>query len=253
VSAPTVASKPVPADAVHVWRGYQAAGVDHKTFVDFLGTVFVPACALLQPKAGLSAYLPALPMAPDAATAQGPRVPDQTALMFWTTQQTYSDAFSTPAVRAYTHLHGDAYGPPSSAQFPTAYTGQVLAEQPYHLMNNPADWMIGSVWHTVGARPARVNASDFLGQIGAWASAYQLAPPAGVDAALLCAGNDYVAFWQHSAAEVGAPAGLAALTVPYLDTAATTTQLPGGLWDKWPGLDLEAAPVLNIQLDRPGA
>jgi hypothetical protein len=241
-------SRPVPADAVHVWRGYRAPGSDHDQFVDFLGKVFVPACALLQPPAGLCAYLPALPGdPPDGASA--PPVPDQTALMFWDSQLTYHRAFDTPAVRAYTHLHGDVYGPPSAAQFPVPFTGEVAPEQPYHLFAAPVDWMLGPGWHVVGARPAAVTRPRFLAAVGQWARNYLADPPSGVDGALLCAGQDYVTFWQHGADR--SPPGLVDLLVPRLDAPAVPVSLPGGLWDAWPGLDLPAAACLNIQLDRP--
>ena len=246
VAGAAAGSRPVPADAVHVWRGYRSAAISPKGFVDFLSTVFVPACALLQPAAGLHAYLPALPAAPVSG------VPDQTALMFWTDQQAYHDAFATPAVRAYTNLHGDLYGPPSSAEFPVPFAGALAAEQPYHLLHGPADWMVGGAYHVLGGRPPGTTPKDFRAGLTAWAKAYQSNPPSDVDGALFVAGDNYAAFWQHGPGPaVGPPDGLAALLVPALDAPATPLTLPGGLWDRWPGLDLPEGAVVNIALDRP--
>lgn len=246
MTADVAGTRPVPADAVHVWRGYRSAAISPKSFVDFLSTVFVPACALLQPAAGLRAYLPALP----GTSVRG--VPDQTALMFWTDQRAYHDAFATPAVRAYTNLHGDLYGPPSSAEFPVRFAGQLTAEQPYHLLDTPADWKAGAVYHVLGGRPPGTSPRDFRTGLAAWAAAYQEYPPSDVDGALLVAGDGYAAFWQHGAGgTIGPPDGLAAMLVPALDGPALPLALPGGLWDRWPGLDLPEGAIVNIALDRP--
>jgi len=242
----------VPADAVHVWRGYKAAGMSADDFAHFLGTVFVPACALLQPKAGLHAYVPS--MIPGGGTPTSP--PDQTALMFWTDQQAYTDAFGAVAVRAYTNLHGGAYDTArSQVGFPAPFAGTVTPEQPYYLFDAPVDWMFGSVRHFVGSPKPGQAAATFLQAIGDWASAYVKAPAPGVDGAILCAGPTYVAFWEHAAP--GAPRdnlaldGLAGLATPSLSRTADTYVPPSGLWDQWPGIDLSVDGCINVQLDRP--
>lgn len=247
--ASTVA-QPVAPDSVHVWRGFRAPGKTYEEFAAFLGAVFVPACSLLQPNAGLRAYVPSMP----SQNGKPPTVPDQTALMFWATQQAYSDAFKTVAVRAYTNLHGGGYGPGSSAQFPVPLGRQVVAEQPYYLFDNPADWMLGTVRHLVGARPDAQTAEEFLAAIQTWAVRYQQGKPAGVDAALLCAGNDYVVFWEHwseGQSVSGSPLdGLSQLVTPYLNKVAEPVA-PEGLWEDWPGFDLTRQDCMNVQLPRP--
>jgi hypothetical protein len=236
-------------DSVHVWRGYKTAAKPYADFAKFLGTVFVPACALLQPKAGLSAYVPS--MMPQVNKPAG--VPDQTALMFWTDQAQHDKAFKTVAVRAYTNLHGDAYDTKlSSAQFPVAFANEVKAETPYYLVKRDADWMVGHVYHFVGGRPQGQTPADFLAGIGKWATDYGRRPAGPIDNALLVAGNDYVAFWEHGGS-TGDPyaTDIAKLATPCIDRVAENYEPPAGLWDDWPGVDLGVHSCINIQLVRP--
>lgn len=236
-------------DSVHVWRGYKAPQKVYEDFSRFLGTVFVPSCALLQPNAGLCAYVPT--MVPQAGKPAG--VPDQTALMFWVDQDHYAGAFKKVAVRAYTNLHGDAYDTKiSSAQFPLLFAGEVKAEQPYFLLDQKADWMEGFVYHFVGARPQSQASAEFLAAIAAWCGAWAATHSPAIDNALLCAGNDYVALWEH-AKTTDAPLGegIANLATTCLNRVAENYVPPATLWDDWPGIDLDAHGCINIQLVRP--
>jgi len=101
--------KPVPhlvaPNTVRVWRGWMLAGTDYAQFAQTLGSVFVPSCALLQPNAGLTAYVPSMMAQTDKPAA----VPDQTALMWWATTAAHDEATKTVAVRAYQDLHGAVY------------------------------------------------------------------------------------------------------------------------------------------------
>ena len=177
-------------NSVYVWRGFKEAGTSYDDFVKFLGSVFVPACALLQPSVGLHAYVPT--MVPQ--TGKPTAVPDQTALMFWATPQSHDLAAQAIAVRIYQNLHGDAYDmvrsklPEVPVALPT--TGAMQAEQPYFLLSESADWMKGSVHHLVGGRRADLAQADFLNAVYQWASGFTKQPPQGIDAALLCCGND---------------------------------------------------------------
>jgi hypothetical protein len=241
-------------NSVYVWRGFMAAGASYAKFAGFLGSVFVPACALLQPAVGLRAYLPT--MVPQA-NKPAP-VPDQTALMFWATPESHNLAAQAIAVRIYQNLHGDAYDMVRSTlpEVPVAFaTGTMQAEQPYSLLNEPADWMKGSVHHLVGGRRADLAQADFLNAADQWASGFVKQPPQGIDAALLCCGNDYLVAWVHSAkrnADLAASLdGLAALTVPVLRAAPQALKLPAGLWESWIGLDLTKDTCINVQFHRP--
>jgi hypothetical protein len=249
-------SYPVPPDAVYVWRGFKSATTTYAQFAQFLGSIFVPGCALLQPPVGLRAYLPT--MVPQDNKPD--TLPDQTALMFWATTEAHELANRAIAVRMYQNLHGDAYDMVKShtPEVPVAITtakGTLTAEQPYHLLDQPADWMLGSVHHLVGVRRSDLQPADFLAQAYTFATAFHATPPSGVDGALVCCGNDYAVAWAHSARRkpsLGAALnGLAALTTPVLRAAPRPLRLPAGLWNDWPGLDLTQDSCINIQLARP--
>ena len=240
--------RPVGPDSVHVWRGFKADGKDWIEFAEFLGQVFIPTGSMLQPGAGLHAFIPSMPN----QNGKPSTVPDQTALMFWTNQQAYHDGFKKVAVRAYTNLHGGAYGPHSSAEFPVALEGEIAAEQPYYLIDKPADWMLGRVRHMLAA-PKDPN--TFLDHVFAWAKGVQRNPPAGAEGALVCTGEGYVAAWMVGdldASRADPLDDLADGTIPFLNTTAESYHLPAGLWGDWPGIDLtKGESSLNIQLLRP--
>jgi hypothetical protein len=211
--------------------------------------VFVPGCALLQPNAGLRAYVPSMMNRANKPAA----VPDQTALMFWATPSTHDEAPQTPAVRIYQSLHSDAYDMTvSRSDVPLPLGASIAIDQSYYLFDNPADWMLGSVRHLVGA--PRMPAT-FTSALQTWAAGYKAKPPKGVDGALLVAGKGYVAFWEHWTGKPGSSSidDLAGLVTPFLSATAENIPPRGGLWDDWPGWDLTQHTCMNVQLDRPQA
>jgi hypothetical protein len=251
----SAASYPVAPNSVYVWRGFKPAALSYDNFAAFLGTVFVPACALLQPAIGLRAYLPSMVPQPNKPAA----VPDQTALMFWRTPAAHDEAKAAIAERIYSNLHGDVYDMVRSklpeVPLPLEPTSATLvAEQPYYLLEGFADWMHGAAHHLVGARRAGLSAADFLMAAAAWSKAFQKNPPAGVDGALVCCGNDYLVAWLHGAGESvalqSALTGLASLTQTVLSADAHAVDMNAELWDEWPGLDLSMAPCLNLHFAR---
>jgi hypothetical protein len=248
---PRTAGRPVPADAVRVWRGFRAAGMGVPEFVDRLRSVVIPATVRMQVETGLDAYLPAVPAGlagkPDA-------VPDETSLLSWESPQAYADGFGTLAVRAFTLTHAATYGSGSRADFPVPYAGEVVAEQPYHLSNAPADWMYGAVWHLLGSRPPDTPPAEFRAAVAAALTARQAA--GGFAGAIACAGRDYLAYWEL---RTGGPAGTPpdpafyAMTevVGWRHTApATPTPVDRGLWEPWAGLSVGGGDVLNTRFRR---
>lgn len=251
-------SYPVAPNAVYVWRGFMAAGSTYAQFAQFLGSVFVPACALLQPPVGLRAYIPT--MVPQGQKSAA--VPDQTALMFWATPEAHNAANAAIAVRIYQQLHGDVYDMTRSklTEVPvpvSSATGTLISEQPYYVFDQPADWMLGHIDHLVGARLANLTAANFLSAAYQWTSALKAKPPNGVDGALVSCGTDYLAAWVHSASRgTGFQKvldGLQVLTTPVLRTNPSPLALGAGLWDDWAGIDLTKNPCINIQFSRPPA
>ena len=242
-------SQKVPPDAVHVWRGFRSQDKTQQQFEEFLGSVFVPGCSLLQPNAGLHAYIPSLPR----SVGKPPTVPDQSALMFWTTQQTYHDAFKCVAVRCYTNLHGDLYDTSrSAAEFPVLLPeADLRSETPYFLVDAPADWMSGEVVHYIGARNHDVPAADFRARILHWAKDMQ--SQSGLEGGLLCAGESYVVAWTLWGKGTASPhcfEPLKSFSTPWLDQVSETYELAHGLWGDWAGIPMSAPNSLNIQLHR---
>jgi len=241
--------RPVVPDAVRVWRGFITPGTDYNEFAQFLGTIFVPGCALLQPNAGLRAYVPSM----TSQKHKPATVPDQTALMWWANTKAHDEAPKTPAVRIYQSLHTSAYDMNlSRSDVPLQFTGTLTLDQSYFLFNRKADWMLGTVRHLVGAPKSPAN---FLPMLQTWAAAYQVKPPKGVDGALILPGanNGYVAFWEHwtGKAKASSLEDLAKPRTPYLNATAENIPPGGGLWSKWPGWDLTKHTCMNVQLDRP--
>jgi hypothetical protein len=247
---------PVVAGSVYVWRAFRAPSLSYDGFASFLGSVFLPACVQLQPPIGLRAFLPT--MVPQAS--KPPAVPDQTALMFWRTPAAHDEAKVSLAERIYSNLHGGAFDMARSSlpEVPSALdpaTTALKSEQPYYLIDRPADWMLGSVHHFVGARRPDLGAPEFLTQAASAAKALQQNVPAGVDAALVCCGNDYLVAWSHGAKDSlnveRSLKGFASLTQPVLSTDAHPLDVTAQLWDDWPGFNLTVAPTLNLRFARP--
>jgi len=236
--------KPDPT-AVRVWRGFRSPEIDLPAFYQRLETVFVPSTVLMQIDAGLQAYIPTvlggLPEKPDA-------VPDETAILFWESQQTYRDGFETLAVRTYTLTHGAVYTAASGAEFPVGFAGELQADQPYALVDRPADWMQGTVRHLAGARPEGVEPGDFRDRVAAL-----FANGTGAEGAVVCAGDDYLVYWQLDLQPADG-SGLLEELVGHLAWSHTATAEPTSLevelWEEWSGLPIEQGQSLNMQFQR---
>ena len=233
----------IPPDAVRVWRGYRASAMALTDFFTRLGTVFIPSTVEMQITVGLDTYIPSVP----GGMANKPDVvPDETAILFWDSQQTYTDGFKTLAVRTYTLTHGAVYQPPSGAAFPVLFKGTLTAEQPVYLIDESADWMHGRVTHVIGGRPATVPAPDFIKSI---AGALTTIQSSGIGGAIACAGNDYVVYWvlvdkKNSAAAIAALCDWNTVVKP------KNTTLKKGLWDVWPGMNVKPGDSFNMQFKR---
>ena len=249
---------PVAPNSVYVWRGFKSPQHSYTDFVNFLGGIFVPACALLQPKVGLRAYLPTLIPQSDETT----NLPDQTALMFWDNPGSHNLANECLAVRVYQNLHGDLYDMVKSKlpEVPIALpsnSADFISEQPYYLFENSADWMLGQTRHFVAAKPTNMDQKTFLSTIFQWSLNFKNNKLPFIDAGLVCCDTDYVVIWVHSP-ECNSNLSdvfknLESLISSQFDSDATLLSIDKNLWSNWAGINLGASQnvCINIQLDRP--
>ena len=249
-----MSSSSISPDSVRVWRGFRLPSLTIDEFCAKLGTVFVPATVKLQIQAGLQAYVPTIP----AGLADKPEgVPDETAILFWESQQTYWDAFRTLAVRAYTLTHNGMYttsGPTSRADFPALFGETLDADQPVCLFDNAADWMAGPVTHLVGGRPKAKDPSGFRADLATVLTQIQSDVP--LAGAIACTGDDYLVYWELGLADSGMPQPSESLALlrSVVDWhhvfVPVPTALPVDLWDDWAGMDVESGMSFNMQFDR---
>ncbi len=233
----------IPPNAVRVWRGYRAPSLAQADFFTKLGTVFVPATVKMQIAVGLEGYLPSVPCGlPDKPDS----VPDETAILFWDSQDTYTDGFKTLAVRTYTLTHGAVYRPPSGADFPTLFAGSLASEKPVYLIDKPADWMHGPVRHLLGGRPASKRPDDFRAGIAAALGTIQRN---GIDGAIACAGDEYLVYWELGGVGSGIDALGAELDWSKRTDLAPTT-IDAGLWNVWPGMTINPGDGFNMKFKR---
>jgi hypothetical protein len=243
----------VPANAVRVWRGFKKRGMGLKDFIEKSGSVFVPAGVLMQVDLGLQVYVPAFPA---GAKDKSDTVPDETAILFWEDQQTYRDTFKTLAERVYTLTHGALYQmPPSTAAFPELLADSLNKEQPYYLFDIAVDWMHGTVRHLAGGRPKTKSSEDFIAKIFKRIKTLQSSRPEGMDGVIICAGGDYVVYWEHWAKDAVKQSNsciddLAEMTDIALLKKAVPATLPAGLWDKWEGMNIKSGDCFNFQFER---
>lgn len=240
--------------AVRVWRGFRASTLTIDQFCAKLGNVFIPATVKMQIDAGLQAYVPTIP----AGLPEKPdNVPDETAILFWESQETYWNAFTTLAVRTYTLTHGGVYAtdkPRSRADFPVQFTGTLAPDEPVYLFDKVADWMHGSVAHVVGARKDDEDTSAFLSAAAEALSQIEKTIP--LDGAIACAGNDFLIYWELRPAASGS--GILPTGAPivedilgwYQSFTPAPTFLPVGLWDQWAGMDVRSGNSFNMQFSR---
>jgi len=241
-------------DSVRVWRGFRLPALTLDQFCSKLGSVFVPATVKMQIDIGLQAYVPSIPA---GLTGKPDSVPDETAVLFWETPQTYWNGFTTLAVRTYTLTHGGCYvtqDQKSRADFPVRFAGSLTAEQPVYLFDQPADWMSGAVNHLVGARPAAKTPAAFFTAVAAALS--QIQKGVKLEAAVACVGNDYLVYWELGSAAPGVPNPPTGIPIlqPLVDWnhafAPAPTFLPVGLWDEWAGMNVVSGNSFNMQFTR---
>jgi hypothetical protein len=229
-------------DSVRVWRGFRAESITPADFFARLGSVFIPATVEMQIQAGLSAYVPTVPAELPGKPAT---VPDETAILFWETQDAYQQGFERLAVRTYTLTHAAVYTQQSRADFPLRFSGELAFDQPYYLGDAPADWMHGDVLHLVGGRDGARSPDEFRVAVTQAVAALKRSRPSG---ALICLSAEYLVYWQldgvQNMAQLTACCSWSEVFHPQ------STSLPAGLWEIWNGMTVRSGDSFNMQFRR---
>lgn len=238
--------RPVPADAVRVFRGRKIAATSRDAFVERLGEIFMPITVQIQRLYGLTAYLPAIPPESNA-------VPDEIALVFYRTQGCYAEAKRCVGGRAYSALHEVAFDMPASGSgFPQLLaTDTVIPDQPYHLFDRSVDWQFGDARLFVGVRKHDTQPDTFLADVARSARQVQT-DPGPLDAAIFVATHGWIVWWEHAPEHIDA-------AVTHFDTVADThwvatprhVRIPPDLTEPYSGIPLDnAGDFINWQFPR---
>jgi len=232
----------IPPNAVRIWRGFKQDVLSDDDFFKKLGDTFIPSTVQMQIKNSLDTYIPAVPCGMKDKPAT---VPDETAILFWDSQQTYLDGFDTLAGRTYTLTHGGVYAKGSGADFPTLYDGKLIANDCFYLIDESADWMHGKVKHLVAS-------ADSTDQVKYQSIIDRIQSRGAVDGAIVCLGDEYIVYWQLNGESDPGFEELAALCKWKGEITPKDYCFPNGsaLWDKWPGMTIVAGDSFNMQFVR---
>jgi hypothetical protein len=248
----------VPPNAVRVWRGFRLPSLPLEQFYNKLGTVFVPATVKLQIDAGLHSYTPSVPA---GLEGKPDYVPDETAILFWKSQQTYYNGFTRLAVRTYTLTHGGVYittaQPMSRADFPILFKSQasLKVDAPVFLFDQNADWMNGTIRHIVAERPRTMDAKTF--HTNCAKALTEIQKITSLSGAVACIGDEYLVYWELGALAPGTnnPESGIPLLQPFLTGwsqvfSPAPTYLPIDIYDEWAGMDVRSGSSFNMQFKR---
>jgi hypothetical protein len=242
--------RPVPPDAVRVWRGYRPGSSTGPAFLTALGSIFIPVTVILQRLYGLTAYLPTvLPLnKPDG-------VPDEIALVFYETQQAYNDTKQIVAGRAYSSLHSTVFAfPASQSGFPVLLGAKLEFDTPYHLFTDKADWQSGFSQVFVGTRKAADSPAKFASALYAFLRKTSAHRPDGLDGVVVCASANWVLYWEHWKSEgdslKGRISDLPKLADRILLQPHVSTPVPESLAQHYAGLTVTGGESFNTQFPR---
>ncbi|WP_156332391.1 hypothetical protein [Rhodopseudomonas sp. AAP120] len=244
----TARVRPVPADAVRVFRGRKKAESGREGFVHRLGEVFMPMTIQVQRLYGLSAYLPAV-----VPVAAGSTLPDEVALVFYRTQDCYHEAKRCIGGRAYSEMHELAFDMAQShSGFPQLLaTDTIAADQPYHLFERSVDWQVGSSRLYIGTRKPSLTAEAYLQGLAAIVRNIQR-DGTPLDAAVFSATADWLVWWDHAPTPVDASVvDFAAVTDRVFASPPRNLRVPSNLSEPYSGVTLDPrGDFLNLQFKR---
>lgn len=243
----------VPFDSVRVWRGFKAKELSRIQFCKKLGEVFIPVTVHLQVPMGLTAYLPAV------LPEEKPEfLPDEVALVFYSSREEYKKTFATTAGRAYGLLHSSVFDfqpQKSHSDFPQLWEKEVVFHRPYSLLAKDADWYGGRSRIFIGIRNGAISAAEFVRRFAEILNHARTNGGHGLDGAYFVITEDYLLFWEHwaddsSEAAVGLSRLFGDIAVPVLVREAEKIGIPAQIHDEYPGLPIKGGECLNIQFEQ---
>jgi hypothetical protein len=254
-SAPTSTSSvwPVAPNSVRVWRGYALDRTQKEAFCQTLGNTFIPITAQVMGKLGLTAYLPAI-----VPNDQAPSVPDEIALVFYRTQETYQQtANSTTAGRAYQKLHAGVFvlgpqptGRPSSASgFPVLLKDACVLGQPYYLFSEAVDWYCGSSDVFVGVFEG--DRQQLAAAVLQAAKALQTNRVADLDGFILMVVDNVLIYWRHWQSTASPQPWNVNLTLrTVLSTGSRVVGVNPSEYARYGGVAAQPGQYLNVHFER---
>lgn len=129
------------------WRGYKRAELSEAQFVRGLNSGFLSTTIKVGGGRGLVGYVPAI--LPE--TSPQINMPNEIALVIYSSEQTYNQIRSTPEGKAYGDSHWDYFDKArgSKSLVPEVYKGTIENEHAYDLLQSDADWRRGEAVFTI--------------------------------------------------------------------------------------------------------
>jgi hypothetical protein len=222
-------------------------------FLTALGSIFMPVTVQLQRLYGLTAYLPAVP-----PTEKPASVPDEIALVFYETQQAYTDqAQLICAGRAYSRLHQTVFAfPASQSGFPVPLPNQLAFDTPYYLFTDAVAWQAGFSQVFVGTRKASTSTAQFATTLLDFLNHVRDHRPKGLDGAICCVNANWVIYWEHWTSEGASLKGrisdLAKLSDLVMLKPAAPIAIEPSLPAHYPGITVKAGQNFNLRFPLAG-
>ncbi|MEA2328251.1 MAG: hypothetical protein QOE68_3210 [Thermoanaerobaculia bacterium] len=237
-------------DSVRVWRGIRLTSQDPAAFFAELGSIFIPVTTQLQRLYGLTAYLPTVMPANKPST-----VPDEIALVFYSSQAAYTAANAIVVSRTYQKLHSAVFAfPQSTTGFPVALPAKPVVDTPYFMFPDKDDWYSGFAQVYVGSRKNGVSQNKFVAKIGKFLNDYKKGRPKGLGGAIAVISGHYVILWEHWTSEDASLKGrisdLAKLSEMEYQKPFEMTPVVDGITAHYAGLTIKGGECLNMQFGR---
>jgi hypothetical protein len=224
--------------------------MSQQDFLAALGSIFIPGTAQLQRLYGLTAYLPTV-MPLDKPEG----VPDEIALVFYESQQSYNDTKLTVVGRAYSSLHATVFAlPQSESGFPILLDHTLQFDVPYHVFEESVDWQFGFTQVFVGTRPDARTPERFAAGLFRYLDGLRQRRPKGLDGVVVCAREGWVLYWEHwvdeEASLHGRIADLPKLANRVLLQPYAPKRIPTELAGHYEGLPIAGGESYNIEFPR---